>query len=154
MKHQLFSSIFKSFMSLLKIHFAVNLIWISRSKEQPKTMIAVVHKGDAEEELRSQFLFQSPIKTSGEVLERATKVWWNNVRASTVFIQSSFFLTRTELNAIIFETGVVGECLSVLKCAQNSPNSVLASLISPTSFKGLTFFQTDWGMAAEDAERG
>ena len=117
-KHQFFSPTFKSFMLLLRMPFAANLIWIFKLKEQPKTLIASVHKEATKEGCRSPLLFQSPIKTSGEVLERSTKVLWNIVRALTVLVQFSFFLTRTVMNAMIVKTGVVGEYLSVLECAQ------------------------------------
>ena len=80
------SQTFRLLISLLRMPFAVSLIWTFRLKEHPRILMAAVHKDAGRDGWSSPARFQSPPKPSGDVLDRTIKVLWNKLRASRVYI--------------------------------------------------------------------
>ena len=130
----------RSFISFSRILFTVCGIWTLRTKAQPKTLMAVVHREAAGERWRSLFVFQSARNTLGEVLERATKVRWMILRASGVFVQAPFFVARQLMKSMVFEIGVVELYFTSSNFAHNALNLSLAPWMTPTFLNGLILF--------------
>ena len=124
-------------------------------KEHPRALIAAVHKDAGGDGWSSSDSFQSPPKPSGEVLDRATKVLWNTLRSSAVLIQSSFFLSNTEIKSMTVETGVSGDYATALDFDHRSQNLVLWLwlTIASTFLKANIFFRIVVGRAAMDEHR-
>ena len=114
--------------------------------------MAAVHKEAGGDGWSSPVRFQSPLKTSGDVLDRAMKVLLSKLRASKVLVQSSLFLSSAEMKSMIVETGVSEEYGTELNFDHRTWNLVLLVRLSiaQTVLKGLIFFQIEFGMAAID----
>ena len=78
-------------------------------KEQPRALMAAVQKEAGGDGRSSPDRFQSPPKTSGDVLDKTQKVLVNIVQASGVLVHSSFFLSSAEMKSMIVLTGVSEE---------------------------------------------
>ena len=117
--------------------------------------MVAVHKEAGGDRWSSPARFQSPPKTSGDVLDRATKVLWKKLRASKVLVQSSFFLSNTEMKSMIVEMGVSEEYATELDFDHRSWNLVLWLwlTITLTFLKALVSLQIVVGIAAIDERR-
>ena len=103
---------FKFQLNDLSILMVVAAIGTVNTQEEPRMLLAAAHIEAVREGSSSPFVVQPDLKTSGEVLDKARKVW-NRLQVAICFVHVYFYSIIVQINSVRAVNGVEEEYATV-----------------------------------------